>query len=67
VIVVGCKVDLRDENQPISLEPVMGPIMQQYREIETCIECSAVTLMQVFILWIEAIEFHSKQLHLRIY
>ncbi|XP_011032722.1 PREDICTED: mitochondrial Rho GTPase 1 isoform X2 [Populus euphratica] len=47
VIVVGCKVDLRDENQPISLEPVMGPIMQQYREIETCIECSAVTLMQV--------------------
>ncbi|KAJ6920455.1 mitochondrial Rho GTPase 2 isoform X1 [Populus alba x Populus x berolinensis] len=47
VIVVGCKVDLRDENQPISLEPVMGPIMQRYREIETCIECSAVTLMQV--------------------
>ncbi|CAK7346604.1 unnamed protein product [Dovyalis caffra] len=42
VIVVGCKVDLRDENQPISLEQVMGPIMQQHREIETCIECSAV-------------------------
>lgn len=50
VIVVGCKVDLRDENQPISLEPVMGPIMQQYREIETCIECSAVTLMQLLCL-----------------
>ncbi|KAJ6412337.1 hypothetical protein OIU84_005405 [Salix udensis] len=47
VIVVGCKVDLRDDNQPISLEQIMGPIMQQYREIETCIECSAVTLMQV--------------------
>uniref|UniRef100_A0A2P2LK64 Mitochondrial Rho GTPase n=1 Tax=Rhizophora mucronata TaxID=61149 RepID=A0A2P2LK64_RHIMU len=48
VIVVGCKLDLRDENQAISLEHVMGPIMQRYREIETCIECSAVTLMQVF-------------------
>ncbi|KAB5557432.1 hypothetical protein DKX38_008341 [Salix brachista] len=47
VIVVGCKVDLRDDNHPISLEQIMGPIMQQYREIETCIECSAVTLMQV--------------------
>uniref|UniRef100_A0A2P2LK81 Mitochondrial Rho GTPase 2 isoform X3 n=1 Tax=Rhizophora mucronata TaxID=61149 RepID=A0A2P2LK81_RHIMU len=47
VIVVGCKLDLRDENQAISLEHVMGPIMQRYREIETCIECSAVTLMQV--------------------
>ncbi|KAJ9187642.1 hypothetical protein P3X46_003071 [Hevea brasiliensis] len=47
IIVVGCKLDLRDETQPVSLEQVMGPIMQRYREIETCIECSAVTLMQV--------------------
>ncbi|GKU86606.1 hypothetical protein SLEP1_g1111 [Rubroshorea leprosula] len=47
VIVVGCKLDLRDERQPMSLEQVMGPIMQQYREIETCIECSAATLIQV--------------------
>ncbi|EEF41714.1 rac-GTP binding protein, putative [Ricinus communis] len=47
VIVVGCKLDLRDEAYPVSLEQVMGPIMQQHREIETCIECSAVTLMQV--------------------
>ncbi|KAF2325166.1 hypothetical protein GH714_024790 [Hevea brasiliensis] len=46
IIVVGCKLDLRDETQPVSLEQVMGPIMQRYREIETCIECSAVTLMQ---------------------
>ncbi|KAJ6354047.1 hypothetical protein OIU76_002972 [Salix suchowensis] len=41
VIVVGCKLDLRDENQQVSLEQVMSPIMQQFREIETCIECSA--------------------------
>ncbi|CAN1246875.1 Mitochondrial Rho GTPase 2 [Linum grandiflorum] len=47
IIVVGCKLDLRDENLPMSLEHVMRPIMQEYREIETCIECSSVTLMQV--------------------
>uniref|UniRef100_A0A5B7A623 Miro domain-containing protein n=1 Tax=Davidia involucrata TaxID=16924 RepID=A0A5B7A623_DAVIN len=35
VIVVGCKLDLRDEQQPGSLEQVMSPIMQQFREIET--------------------------------
>ncbi|XAR61210.1 hypothetical protein NMG60_11034849 [Bertholletia excelsa] len=47
VIVVGCKLDLRDESQPVSLEQVMSPIMQQFREIETCIECSAANLIQV--------------------
>ncbi|KAF3454463.1 hypothetical protein FNV43_RR04910 [Rhamnella rubrinervis] len=47
VIVVGCKLDLRDENQQVSLEQVMSPIMQQFREIETCIECSAYKHIQV--------------------
>ncbi|KAI4349984.1 hypothetical protein L6164_010517 [Bauhinia variegata] len=47
VIVVGCKLDLRDENQQVSLEQVMSPIMQQFREIETCIECSAIRHIQV--------------------
>lgn len=46
VIVVGCKLDAR-EDQQISLEQVMSPIMQQFREIETCIECSARNLIQV--------------------
>ncbi|KMZ69882.1 Mitochondrial Rho GTPase [Zostera marina] len=46
VIVVGCKLDLRDEQQ-VSLEQVMSPIMQQFREIETCIECSALKQIQV--------------------
>ncbi|CAN4108729.1 unnamed protein product [Withania somnifera] len=41
VIVVGCMLDKRDEQYPVSLEQVMSPIMQQFREIETCIECSA--------------------------
>ncbi|CAN6715026.1 hypothetical protein ACFX13_010562 [Malus domestica] len=47
VIVVGCKLDLRDENQQVSLEQVMSPIMQQFREIETCIECSAYKHIQI--------------------
>ncbi|KDP23523.1 hypothetical protein JCGZ_23356 [Jatropha curcas] len=47
VIVVGCKLDLRDENYQVSLEQVMSPIMQQFREIETCIECSAHKHIQI--------------------
>ncbi|XP_058197867.1 mitochondrial Rho GTPase 1-like isoform X2 [Rhododendron vialii] len=47
VIVVGCKLDLRDERHALSLEQVMAPIMRQFREIETCIECSAANLVQV--------------------
>ncbi|XP_021898053.1 mitochondrial Rho GTPase 2 isoform X2 [Carica papaya] len=47
VIVVGCKLDLRDERHPVSLEQVMAPVMQEFRETETCIECSAATLIQV--------------------
>lgn len=47
VIVVGCKLDLRDEQHAVSLEQVMSPIMQQFREIETCIECSALNHIQV--------------------
>ncbi|XP_073009017.1 mitochondrial Rho GTPase 1-like [Typha latifolia] len=46
VIVVGCKLDLREE-QHLSLEQVMAPVMQSFREIETCIECSALRQIQV--------------------
>ena len=48
VILVGCKLDLRDEHQQVSMEDIVAPIMKQFREIETCIECSAATLLQVF-------------------
>ncbi len=48
VIVVGSKLDLRGEHQ-MSLEQVMLPIMQQFREIETCIECSALKQIQVLL------------------
>ncbi|XP_022954184.1 mitochondrial Rho GTPase 2 isoform X2 [Cucurbita moschata] len=47
VILVGCKLDLRDEHQQVSMEDIVAPIMKQFREIETCIECSAATLLQV--------------------
>ncbi|KAK1364780.1 Mitochondrial Rho GTPase [Heracleum sosnowskyi] len=47
VIVVGCKLDSRDEQHSVSLEQVMSPIMQQFREIETCIECSALNHIQI--------------------
>ncbi|XP_076911550.1 mitochondrial Rho GTPase 1-like [Bidens hawaiensis] len=46
VIVAGCKMDSRDEQHAISLEQVMSPIMQQFREIETCIESSAFKNIQ---------------------
>ncbi|XP_022868141.1 mitochondrial Rho GTPase 1-like isoform X1 [Olea europaea var. sylvestris] len=47
VIVVGCMLDKRDDQHPVSLEQVMSPIMQQFREIETCIECSALNHIQI--------------------
>ncbi|PIA44822.1 hypothetical protein AQUCO_01700429v1 [Aquilegia coerulea] len=46
VIVVGCKLDAREDTQ-VSLEQVMSPIMQKFREIETCIECSARNMIQI--------------------
>lgn len=50
VIVVGCMLDKRGDQQPVSLEQVMSPIMQNFREIETCIECSALNHIQVELL-----------------
>ncbi|GKA07460.1 mitochondrial Rho GTPase 2-like protein, partial [Tanacetum coccineum] len=48
VIVAGYKLDLRDEHNSWSFEHVVAPLMQQYKEIETCIECSAANLAQVY-------------------
>lgn len=47
VIVVGCKLDRRDRDEQTNLDQIMAPIMQRFREIETCIECSASNLIQV--------------------
>lgn len=47
MLVVGCKLDLRDESRQVSLESLTTGIMNQFREVVTCIECSAATLYQV--------------------
>ncbi|KAI7831039.1 P-loop containing nucleoside triphosphate hydrolase protein [Kickxella alabastrina] len=49
VILVGNKVDLRDEDTGHStvLEDEVVPIMNEYREIEICVECSAKALLNV--------------------
>ncbi|GER24819.1 mitochondrial Rho GTPase [Striga asiatica] len=45
VIVAGCRLDRRNEEFNLSVE--MVPLMHQFREIETCIECSAANLLQI--------------------
>ncbi|KAJ1678026.1 ERMES complex Ca(2+)-binding regulatory GTPase gem1, partial [Spiromyces aspiralis] len=49
VILVGNKVDTRDPTNLSNrvLEEEIKPIMNEYREIETCIECSAKELLNV--------------------
>ncbi|KAJ2808320.1 ERMES complex Ca(2+)-binding regulatory GTPase gem1 [Coemansia helicoidea] len=49
VILVGNKVDMRDEDAgPATvLEDEVVPIMNEYREIEICVECSAKALLNV--------------------
>lgn len=46
IVVVGCKLDLHDDRQS-DIEQIMAPLMQEYREIETIIECSALKQVQV--------------------
>lgn len=45
-------LDRRDENKDFDLQEVMSPIMQQFLEIETCMECSALGNTQVEISWL---------------
>ncbi|KAL5068217.1 hypothetical protein RYX36_019104 [Vicia faba] len=47
VLVVGCKLDLRNERMQVSLASLTTGIMNQFKEVVTCIECSAATLYQV--------------------
>ncbi|MED6210466.1 hypothetical protein PIB30_064372 [Stylosanthes scabra] len=47
VVVVGCKLDLRDDSRLVSLESFTAQIMQQFKEVVTCIECSAATMYQI--------------------
>jgi len=60
VVVVGCKLDLLDENQQVNrhvtVEQVMSPLMQQFREIEAYHECSAYRNSQVSFIYAIAIK-----------
>ncbi|KAJ1847353.1 ERMES complex Ca(2+)-binding regulatory GTPase gem1, partial [Coemansia sp. RSA 2708] len=49
VVLAGNKVDMRDEELGAAtvLEDEVVPIMNEYREIEICIECSAKALLNV--------------------
>ncbi|KAF0910972.1 hypothetical protein E2562_005362 [Oryza meyeriana var. granulata] len=47
VILVGCKLDLTDDQQQASLEQLMASIMHTFREVDTYIECSALYQNQV--------------------
>ncbi|KAF6147758.1 hypothetical protein GIB67_006731 [Kingdonia uniflora] len=44
VIVVGCKLDLYDHTQVMSLKKVVLPLMTEFHEIDICIDCSARNL-----------------------
>jgi hypothetical protein len=42
VVLVGNKLDLRqDQHQPLTLEDQVAPLMSEFKEVETCVECSA--------------------------
>ncbi|KAH9617280.1 hypothetical protein KSS87_004505 [Heliosperma pusillum] len=51
VVLVGCKFDLSDHQQQFSLQKLVLPILEQFREIDSCIECSSyehIQALQVF-------------------
>lgn len=48
VIIVGCRMDLRTgSEEDASLEGAVGPMMHDFCEVETCLECSALNHIQV--------------------
>ncbi|KAJ1512098.1 ERMES complex Ca(2+)-binding regulatory GTPase gem1, partial [Coelomomyces lativittatus] len=48
VILIGNKIDLRGSDPPNdSLEEEMSPIMTEFKEVETCLECSAKQMINV--------------------
>ncbi|RKP17005.1 mitochondrial Rho GTPase [Rozella allomycis CSF55] len=48
IVLIGNKIDIRGEDVTNEmLEEEMIPIMSDYKEVETCVECSAKTLLNV--------------------
>jgi Ras family protein T1 len=46
ILSLTLKLDLCDDQQP-TLQQELAPLMHEFREIETCIECSSINLFQV--------------------
>lgn len=59
VVLVGNKIDLRNRNDSVdSLEEKVMPIMNEFKEVETCVECSAkqpLNVSEVFYFAIKAV------------
>ena len=48
MVLVGNKVDIRAPDMAfVSLEEQVMPIMNEFKEVETCVECSAKTPLNV--------------------
>ncbi|ORX81805.1 mitochondrial Rho 1 [Basidiobolus meristosporus CBS 931.73] len=47
VVLVGNKIDMRDDVTNQALEEEIIPIMNEFKEVETCVECSAKTPLNV--------------------
>ena len=49
MVLVGNKIDLREEDESTArnLEEAIMPMMVRFREVETCVECSAKELVNL--------------------
>jgi mitochondrial Rho GTPase 1 len=57
-VLVGNKIDLRNRDENDNLEEKVMPIMNEFKEVETCVECSAkqpLNVSEVFYFAIKAV------------
>ncbi|KAJ0027754.1 hypothetical protein Pint_36210 [Pistacia integerrima] len=47
IIVAGCKLDLQGEPCAMNFKEMMEPIMGRFGEIDACLQCSAIAMIQV--------------------
>ncbi|XP_031252100.1 mitochondrial Rho GTPase 1-like isoform X4 [Pistacia vera] len=54
IIVAECKSDLRGDPFSVNLKEMMEPITGQFREIDICLQCSAIKMIQVHYIFYSA-------------
>ncbi|KAJ0028517.1 hypothetical protein Pint_36356 [Pistacia integerrima] len=54
IIVAECKSDLRGDPFAVNLKEMMEPITGQFREIDICLQCSAIKMIQVHYIFYSA-------------